>query len=213
MSAVRFETDAGAEFLLREWKKGVSQYHTVFFVRKDSSIQSIAGLAGRKIAFEDPGSTSSFLVPMAVLHRAGLEAIELSRPETPVPGNKVGYVFARTEINIPMWVMRGVTDAGALNNLDWIDFDRNPNVAWRNLRVFHSTPPFFRSALLARRGLPRELKDKITDMLLGIHETAEGKAILKTYYKVAKFDRIEGEAAESLRQARADYQLIGQLIK
>jgi phosphate/phosphite/phosphonate ABC transporter binding protein len=212
-SAVRFETEAGAEFLLREWKKKVPQYHTVFFTREDSSIRSVADLAGRKIAFEDSGSTSSFLVPMAVLHRAGLETVELTQSTASVPGNMVGYAFAETEVNIPMWVMRGVADAGAFNNLDWVDLDRNPNITWEGLRVFHTTRPIMRSAMLARNGLPREMKTKITEILLGMKETSEGKAVLKTYYKVNKFDRIEGEVADSLRRARADYAIVRRLIK
>ncbi len=63
-SALRLVEETGAEILLREWKKGVAEYRTVFFVRRDSEINTFKGLVGRKIAFEDEGSTSAFLVPL-----------------------------------------------------------------------------------------------------------------------------------------------------
>ena len=62
-TALTFEKKVSAEILLREWKKGVSSYHTVFFTRKDSAIQSLQDLVGKTVAFEDPGSTSAYFVP------------------------------------------------------------------------------------------------------------------------------------------------------
>ena len=49
LSALLFEEEAGAKILLREWKKGVAEYHTVFFTRADSGIRTLADLRGRKI--------------------------------------------------------------------------------------------------------------------------------------------------------------------
>lgn len=49
------------------------QYHTVFVVKADSPIQVLADLKGRKIAMKDPGSTTGHIVPVWMLHRAGLD--------------------------------------------------------------------------------------------------------------------------------------------
>lgn len=49
------------------------QYHTVFVVKADSPVQSLADLKGRRIAMKDPGSTTGHIVPAWMLHRAGLE--------------------------------------------------------------------------------------------------------------------------------------------
>ncbi|HRI81968.1 MAG TPA: phosphate/phosphite/phosphonate ABC transporter substrate-binding protein [Opitutaceae bacterium] len=49
------------------------QYHTVFVVKADSPIQSLSDLKGRKIAMKDPGSTTGHIVPVWMLHRAGLD--------------------------------------------------------------------------------------------------------------------------------------------
>ncbi len=38
-----------------------------------------------------------------------------------------------------------------------------------------------------------------------MHESPEGKKVLKKYYKVKKYDELEGEAAEHLAAARRIY--------
>jgi phosphonate transport system substrate-binding protein len=49
------------------------QYHTVFVVKAGSPVQSLADLKGRRIAMKDPGSTTGHIVPVWMLHRAGLD--------------------------------------------------------------------------------------------------------------------------------------------
>ena len=88
-----------AEMALREWKQGVPEYHTVFFARTDSGLETIDDLTGRTIAFEDPGSTSAYMIPRATMEREGLELTPMDQPGNPVPADEVGYVFAEGEIN------------------------------------------------------------------------------------------------------------------
>ena len=99
-SAVKWVDGVGAEPLAREWKKGVASYRTVFISRKSDGVTTLAGLRGRKIAFEDPGSTSAFLIPLAMLRLAGLDTVELTNVRDSVPAGKAGYAFTQGEVNI-----------------------------------------------------------------------------------------------------------------
>ena len=73
MSAVALLEEAGvADLLLREWKQGVAEYHSVFFTRRDSGINGISDLPGHIMAFEDPGSTSAYLIPRFTLEQNGI---------------------------------------------------------------------------------------------------------------------------------------------
>ncbi len=49
------------------------RYHSVFVVRADSPIQTLADLRGRRIAMKDPGSTTGHIIPVRMLHQAGLD--------------------------------------------------------------------------------------------------------------------------------------------
>ena len=95
-SAFFLAAHGGGEIILREWKKGKASYYTVFIARKDSGIDSLADLRGKMIVFEDPGSTSAFLVPFIILREQGFEMVELASPrETPPAGRCSGSCTRR----------------------------------------------------------------------------------------------------------------------
>ena len=201
-SAVRISQESGAEIMLREWKGGKAEYRTVMFARKDSPIESLADLKGKSIAFEDRGSTSGFLLPLAILRQKAFQVVELGFPRDKPPADKIGYAFAMGEVNIMAWVVEGLADAGALSNLDWEDLARTPRPLKKNVRIFHATPPIIRSLLIARKGLDGKLKARVQEVLLTMHADPEGREVLKAYDRVARYDRIEGEAARSLDEVR-----------
>ena len=208
LSALLFEEEAHAEILLREWKNGVAAYHTVYFARADSGIRSLSDLNGCKIAFEDPGSTSSYILPLAALNRIGLQTVELANPKSPAPANGVGYSFALGELNTAIWVQRGLMCAGVMSSRDWIDVVRAPEVIKRELVVFHRGPSFLRSLLIVRQGIRAEVKVELRDILLNIHKEASAATVLSKYNKVAQYDDITGDAAQQLVEARKIYKFV-----
>lgn len=203
-TALTLEEEAGAEIFLREWRKGVASYHTVFFTREDSPIRSLSDLAGKTIAFEDPGSTSAYFVPMLTLRYEGLSLVDLSAAGAAKSDDAVNFVFAESEVNIVGWVARGRADAGVLSNLEWVDPEKAPTSLRRNLRIFHNTPPVLRSVLLVRDGLRPDLKARLKDLLVTMHESDEGRAALAAV-KAARYDELTGEAAADLEHVRNLY--------
>ena len=194
-------------------KGGKAEYRTVFIARTDSGIETLADLRGRTIAFEDRGSTTAFLLPLAMLRRRGIEAVELPSPRRKPPADKIGYAFARGEINIVAWVVKGLADAGTLSNLDWEDLARTPAPMKGNLRVFHATQPIIRSLIVARRGLDGKLKARIEDILLAMNADPAGRNVLEAYNQVARYDRIEGEAARRLEEVRRLVPLVSEELR
>lgn len=191
-----------AEIVLREWKKGVAEYHSVIVARKDGPVQRLEDLAGRRVAFEDAGSTSGYLMPHFALEQAGLSLQELANSEDAVPPGKTGYSFANGEINVVAWVHRGRVGAGAISNLDWNSKSSAPAHFKKDLQIIHRTDPVTRSVFLTRAGLDDAIKTRIMAVLESMHESPDGRAALKKYFKVARYDRLTGEALAGLENVR-----------
>jgi phosphonate transport system substrate-binding protein len=201
-SAVIFQEKTGAEMVLRRWKKKVSRYNTVFITRKGIGVESLSDLKGKKIAFEDPGSTSAYFIPRALLEREGLELVELENPRDKVPPGKVGYLFAGGELNIATWVHRGLVSAGAFSNLDWDDSDHTPDSFKEKLVIFYQSKFFPRAVELLSKDLDPRIKERIVKILLAADQDPEGRQALKEFNKTKKFDKIDPETREALIEVK-----------
>jgi phosphonate transport system substrate-binding protein len=58
-AALYYKSNAAYPILLIS-RKGVTEYNSLIFCRKDQPIQNLADLRGKVIAFEDPTSTSAY---------------------------------------------------------------------------------------------------------------------------------------------------------
>ncbi|MGH1479530.1 MAG: phosphate/phosphite/phosphonate ABC transporter substrate-binding protein [Geminicoccales bacterium] len=199
-SSILYEQAADARIFLRQWKGGRPSYQTFFFARKDSDIRQIEDLAGNLIAFEDVGSTSGYFVPKATI---AAQDLTLKFANEPRHTTDVGYLFADSEVNIVAWVARQKVDAGATSDIHWDDTSRAPPGLKRELRVFHKTPKIIRSVMVAGSGLDDGRLDQVSDILLNMHDSAEGRDVLKNFYKTTRFDRLAGDAKASLDHVRS----------
>jgi phosphonate transport system substrate-binding protein len=200
--ALIYNREVGAEFALRSWRQGVPNYHTVMFARKDGQIASLKDLVGKKIAFEDPGSTSAFFVPAAILKRAKFQLRELSSPKEKSPAGIIGYVFAGDELSITTWVHRGLVDAGAYHNQNWDDQKDAPKAMKKDLKVFYEGKPMPRMIELLRGTLEPNIKARIKKVLLRAHEDPAATIALQGYGpRTAKFDEFIGQAKKELDEA------------
>lgn len=208
MTAIYLEKQTRAEILLHEWKKKVGWYWTIIFKHRKSKINSLNDLRGKKIVFEDPGSTTGFLLPLAILLKNKIPVIRLKNYRDAVPPGKVGYVFAYDELNITSWVERMFVDAGAFSNRDWLGKGRSPESMKQNLEILYKSKPMVRSLFIARHNIQPNIKSAVIKLMLNMHKNEDGRSVLKKYYKVKKYDRIKGAAKTSLEEARKLHSLV-----
>ena len=173
--------------LLRRWKKGVSEYHTVLAVRQDSGITDLDGLLGQIIAFDDPVSTSGYLLPKAYLIGLGFQVTEKTSATGAVAADEMGYVFALGEENVLAWVLQGKTTGAAIPSGDYEDLDAEER---NQLTVLARTPAVPRHIALARPGMDEALRARIVELLLSAHQTSEGQAVLETFERTSQFDAL-----------------------
>ena len=86
--AVRDRADT--RVILVRWKDGEASYSSTFIVLRDSGIDSLDDLKGRVVAFEEPHSTSGFVLPAGTLADMGYDIAELATPDSPLSGDSVG---------------------------------------------------------------------------------------------------------------------------
>ncbi|WP_157174372.1 phosphate/phosphite/phosphonate ABC transporter substrate-binding protein [Thiocystis violascens] len=175
------------------WRKGQRQYHTVFFVRRDSPIDSLQALRGKTIVFESERSTSAYFVPRAVLRAEGLHVAPAERlGSTPAA---VGYRFAGSELNQAYWVRAGRVEAGAFNDGDW---ERVPASIRDDLRIIDRTRPILRWLFSVVTSLEPWVQTAVLEVLTDMHRDPLGQAALDAAERIAKLEDLTDEDRANL---------------
>src|SRR3546814_4207945 len=126
-------------------RNGVNRYHSVFFARRDSNIGSLEDLPGHSIAFQNSASTSAYFVPATELLERGLPMEILLSPMDRPAACSVGYLFARSELNISTRVDKRLVDAGVMSNLDWDNPRRMPPAYRASMKIIYKTGDYPRA--------------------------------------------------------------------
>jgi phosphonate transport system substrate-binding protein len=176
-------------------RRGLREYRSVYFTRKEAPIRDLTDLRGRTLVLQALRSTSAFALPKAELEGIGLAVVPAD--DTRAGRGNVRYVLAGAEINQAIWVLHGKGDAGAFNEGDWAAL---PEKVRSQLRVFHEGRPIVRGLLSFRAGLDAGARTKIEETLLGLHEDEAGRAALAAAVGVTRFERLTAGDRAGLRR-------------
>jgi phosphonate transport system substrate-binding protein len=193
---INFVHGAG-RLLLRRWKSGLADYHSLIFTRRSSGVRRLEDLKGRSVVFEDPGSTSGYLLPKLYLSRQGLTLIERKSYNANALPNDVGYIFAYSREKLVDAVLTGQADAGAFSSDDFNSLDEKQK---REISILAQTERLPRHLLSVRSDLSPALAGKLQSVLLAMHEDAEGRKILQKVDNTTKFDLLPGGEATMRRR-------------
>ncbi len=201
-TAVALGLRSGARPLLLTERSGVRDYHTVFFVRRDSPIQTLEDLRGHTLALQNVASTSAYLVPvMTLLQHGETPEILASIGDVAAP-DTVGYVFARSESNIATFVHKGLVDAGAVSSVDWSDAKRIPANFLRYFRIIHRTEPYPRAVEMVRDDLDPKVRDRLQQVLLDAASDPQAQPALKTFFGTSGFHRVDAQMQHRLDELK-----------
>ena len=201
-TGMQLQKRAGAKPLLLTERGGVSRYHSVFFARKDSGINSLADLKGHSIAFQSTGSTSAYIVPASALLDEGLQLEILLTPmDRPTP-DLVGYVFARSELNIAAWVHKRLVDAGVFSSLDWNDARRLPPAFRHDLKIIHETPEYPRALEMVRGDLDPKVEARLREVLLQAADDPSAREAMNLFFRTTRFLPVDAGSQQGLDRLR-----------
>jgi phosphonate transport system substrate-binding protein len=184
---------AGSKFLLRRWKRGIGEYRSVIFAKKENGIAKLADLKGRTIAFEEPFSSSGYFFPKLALVQAGLKPAGKRESSDAVAGGEVGYVFSNADENTMAWVLRDRVSAGATDHQQYV---KHARTNLKDLVILQESAPIPRHILSYRQGLAGKLVVRIKESLLAMNKSESGKETLLAFQRTTKFDPIPPEFNE-----------------
>jgi phosphonate transport system substrate-binding protein len=198
--------ETGATPILRRFRFGVPQYHSVFFVPQDSEIESLDDLRGQMVAFEEAFSTSGYMLPLSFLIEQQMNPVLKSSPENEVATDEVGYVFSTADDTTVQWVVSGIVPAGVVDN---VTFSRLPEETQAQLKIVAATEDVPRQMVLVRPDMDAALVEAIRTALLQMDESEEGRAALESF-QTTEFAEFEEGAEAALARMRTLYDLVQQ---
>jgi phosphonate transport system substrate-binding protein len=201
-TGMMLEQRAGAMPLLLTERNGVDHYRTVFFARRDSGIDSLADMRGHSVAFQNTSSTSAYFVPAIQLLQQGMQLEILLSPMDRPGDNSVGYVFARSELNISTWVHKRLVDAGSMSDLDWNNPQRVPASYRKDLKIIHQSPEYPRALEMVRGDLDPKVQARLREVLIAAASDPDAREALLQFFQTTRFLPIDPATEATLRYLR-----------
>ncbi len=195
--ATLISDEIGAQIILRRWRFGVDEYSTVIFASVDSNVTSVELLAGHMIAFDNPFSTSGYLMPAVHLVENGAQLVGKMSYNDPVADEEVGFVFSYDDANTLQWVLSGLVTAGATDDYNYdVAF---PADVTEKLVVLARTDPVPRQVVVTRPGMDPELLTAVKEILIAMDEDEPAADALEAFQTTQFDDFPEGIAAAQNR--------------
>ncbi len=197
----------GARAVLRVVRRdGETYYRGMFISRTGSGIDSLPDIAGKRIAYVDPASTSGYILPKATLDRLGIRPAE--------------EVFAMKHDNVVTMVYQGQVDVGAAyysppDKRTGEPLDARARVrqqfpdVFDVIQIIGFTDSIPNDPVIVRKDLPDEIVEKTIQALIKFQQTPEGREALWAIYSVEGFIETDDSDYDPLRDIlrRLDYNL------
>lgn len=180
---------AGMELLVAPQVRGELVYYAYIIVPSDSPATCLRDLEGRTFAFCDPLSNTGTLVPTFMLAKMGKSADSFFRRYT--------YTYAHDK-TIAVVGQKAV-DGGAVHSLIWEYEKRSAKGNAARTRVIERSAPYGIPPVVVPAGLDPDLKSRLKEILLEMHEIGDGAQILKGMM-IDRFVHVEDSAYESIRE-------------
>jgi len=163
----------GVEPLARpENADGVSTYHGLIFVRKDSNITNAESMRGKVFVFVDKATTAGYLLPLFFFKTHDIKDYRAFFKET---------YFAGTHQNAIVDVLNRRADIGAAKNTVF-DYLLNKDKRLQNkLVILARSPDVPENGLAVKKDFNAFLKKKLKEALLNMHKKPDGVLALKRF--------------------------------
>lgn len=199
---------SGGQPILRRWRRGVEQYHSVLFASVDSGITDVSELNGHMVAMDHQFSTSGYVLPAVYLTEAGLTLVGKASNSDPVGEDEVGFAFSFDDDNTLQWVLSGLVSAGVTDNERFFGY---PDDVRDSLVVLAETESVPRQVVVVSPDIDGDFLAAIIDVLTHLHEDEEGQAALQTFDGTARFDEFPEGIETALERMREMEEIVADI--
>lgn len=170
-------------------KKAGTRFRGVIIARKDSGIEKLQDLKGKKLIFVDEDSAAGYIFQMLLLSKAGMD---VNKDFTRLP-------FAKKHDNVTMAVFNKAADAGGIRE---DDLDKmKDKVDLSAIRIVAYTDYFPNWPVYATSKLNKNTADKIRAALLKLKPNDAGSDAVVGAANLAGFATVADKDYDLLRQA------------
>ncbi len=142
-------------------KKGITTYQAVIIANTGAGIGSLADINGKDVAFGDPASTSSHLIPKSMLAEKGLEAKKNYREH-----------FLGSHDAVAIAVQNGKAQAGGLSKPIFESLVERKIIDTAKVKVIAESKPYPEYPWTMRSDLSPALKENIRNAFLSLNDKA-----------------------------------------
>jgi len=154
----------GVEVIAKALRNGRPYHHTVIIAKEGGGINKIEDIKGKTFAFGDSHSTSSHIVPRAILLEHGIDVKDLRY-----------YNYLGHHDDVAMSVLDGEFDAGGIMESTALKFK---DLGLKFIKVSQEIPEF---NICVNKEMPAEEKQLIKSAILELNDkTPEGALVLKS---------------------------------
>jgi phosphonate transport system substrate-binding protein len=139
----------------------------IFVVRRDSGIKQPSDLRGRAVSYPSPTALAACIMPQYYLQSHGIKVTE-----------EIDNRYVGSQESAIMNAYLGQTAAGATWPPPWRAFQKAYPQEAAAMRVIWETEPLVNNSVMVRSDLPDQVVVQIRTLLLELHRTPAGQAIL-----------------------------------
>lgn len=184
----------GVEILARpENPDGISTYHGLIIVRKDSGIRTVKDMRGKRFAFVDRATTAGYLLPLYYFKRNGVGNYKTYLKE---------YYFAGTHESAIEDVLNRKADICAAKNTVFERLAKSEERLVRELLILEKSPDVPENGLAVRKDLDPSFKRKLKEALLNMHRDPEGGEALRVFGARRFIETVDADYEPVLKYAR-----------
>jgi len=163
----------GVEVFARpEDNSGISVYHGLIFVRKDSGIAGIKDMKGKTFAMVDKATTAGYIFPLAFFKRNGVSDYKKFFKET---------YFAGTHEDVIYDVLDKKASIGAAKNTIFFRLANENKKIVEELVILEKSLDVPENGIAFRKDLDEPIKNELKQAFLNMNNDPEGIDVLKSF--------------------------------